>query len=132
MENIENLNSNVLNGWQQKCEQCNAVTAYDQCSISCENCGSKLHTVFYKCPECSAITDYGNTLCSGCKKKISDLISNPYRTPKVPASGKSKMIRLLKFLSAFLIFSTLMYAVGLNIIIAIVAGLLIGLFCLFL
>lgn len=132
MENPENLKSNALTGWQQKCEQCGAVSAYDQYSICCEKCGSKIYTVFYKCPECDALTGYGNTVCSGCKKKISDLISNPHKATEDLKNGKSKRMRLLKFLVGFLIFSSLIYAVGLNIFIAIAIGILIGLFCMFL
>jgi len=132
MENLENLKSNALNGWLQKCEQCNAVTAYDQYSISCEHCGSSIHTIFFKCPECGVLSNFGTKLCSGCKKKISDLVSQPFMATEVPANGKAKKIRLLKFFTAFLLFSSLVYAVGLNIFIAIVVGVLIGIFCLFL
>ena len=131
-ENAVNLNSNALNGWQQKCKQCSAITEYDQYSVSCERCGSKIYTVFYKCPECEALTGYGSTLCTGCKKKISDLMSNPCKTPEDLKKVKSKRIRLMKFLAASLLFSSLIYAVGLNIFIAIVIGVLIGVFCMFL
>jgi len=90
---MKNTQVNILNnlqGWLQQCRRCGNTKQYDQYSKNCERCNEGNLDVFFNCPDCGAITEYGKMRCSGCKKKISELFSSPLIESKILTTGKNK------------------------------------------
>jgi hypothetical protein len=85
-----------LSGLLQQCIRCGHATKYDPYNNICEKCGEGNLDIFFKCPECGGITDYGHTRCTDCRKKISDLISEQNNVPVVKRGIKFLNFKLWK------------------------------------
>jgi len=127
MTTLESYQSKAHYGWKQQCENCSAISAYSSSSPQCEACGSTKFEVYFECPECGKKTEFGNSICSGCQKEISELISDQFKEPQIPETGKKNKHRILRSLIVFLIFIGLTIAAGMNIFVSIACGIAIGL-----
>lgn len=118
-----------LDGWLQQCKKCGHLSKYELYITDCEACGEGNLDVFFKCHQCNSITDFGHTRCSGCRKKISDIICAPYlktmekKIKRIPAS------KLLKLLFSFVIFGVLLYLATGNFFIALPIAIILALLC---
>jgi len=118
----------TLHGWIQQCRKCGTAIQYDPYSKNCERCGEGNLDIFYKCPECGAMTNYGRIRCSGCKKKISYLPGLQSEESGTPSKIKKK--KILKSLIAFSVSCSLILVACSNILIAIPIGLFVAYFVL--
>lgn len=118
-----------LKGWLQQCKKCGHLSKYELYVTDCEACGEGNLDVFFKCPQCGSITDFGHTRCCGCRKKFSDIICAPYMKTVGKKIKRMPTSKLLKLFFSFVIFGVLLYLATGNFFIALPIAIVLALLC---